>query len=316
MKRFLALLLAFIAVAAAFSGCAGAGSGSDSLKIITTIFPLYDWTKNITDGTDADVKMLLDNGVDLHSFQPSAQDIVDISTCDVFIYVGGESDKWVDDALKEKTNENMTVIDLMDALKGKTKTEELKEGMESGEDDEEPETDEHIWLSLKNAEILCEYISDKLQSADKSNAEEYEKNAQAYIKKLEKLDGEYKKAVDSAKQKTLVFGDRFPFRYLVDDYGLDYFAAFKGCEAETEASFKTIVFLAKKLDELKMDSIIKLESSDGSIAKTIVENTKKKNQKVLTLDSMQSTTSEQIDDGATYLSAAENNLKTLKKALH
>lgn len=317
MKKALALILCVIALLSVFSGCgADKNAKSGKLKIITTIFPIYDWVKEITaDNDDVELSMLLDNGVDIHSFQPSAEDIVNISTCDMFIYVGGESDSWVSDALKEKINKDMVVINLLDVLGNSAKDEKVVEGMESDEDEEEPETDEHVWLSLKNAEKFCSYISEKLSSADSGNKKLYEKNSKAYISELKALDKSYKTAVNNSKKKTLVFGDRFPFLYLTEDYGINYYAAFVGCSAETEASFKTIAFLADKVDEYKLNAILKIETSDGSIAKTIKNNTKSKNQKILTMNSLQSITASDIEKNTTYLSEMERNLKTLKDAL-
>lgn len=289
------------------------------IKIVTTIFPEYDWVKQILgdESENADITMLLDNGVDLHSYQPTAKDIAKISDCDLFIYVGGESDEWVDGALKKATNKNMQVINLLDVLGKNVKEEEVVKGMQAEEEEEEgPEYDEHVWLSLNNAKTICQSIDDALKTIDPDNAKIYEKNTSDYIDKLDTLDLEYKKATSNAKQKTLLFGDRFPFRYMVDDYGLKYYAAFVGCSAETEASFKTISFLSKKADELNLKYIMTIEKSDHKIAKTIIKNTKNKDQKILTLDSMQSTTSKDVKNGTTYLSVMKKNLDVLKKALN
>lgn len=300
-------------------------SSGDKLQIVTTIFPEYDWVMSILgENSDAaEVTMLLDNGVDLHSYQPTAEDIMKISTCDVFIYVGGESDEWVDDALKEATNKDMVVIDLLDVLSDEIKEEEVVEGMEAedeeGEDgdseEEEVEYDEHVWLSLSNAEKICNKITEALVSVDPANKDAYDKNFVEYSKKLSDLNEQYKEAVDGASTKTLLFGDRFPFRYMVDDYGLSYYAAFVGCSAETEASFETITFLAGKVDELSLSSIMTIEGKDHKIAETIRDNTKTKDQNILTLDSMQATTSEDVANGTTYLSVMEGNLEVLKEAL-
>ena len=326
MKRLTAVLLMIVILCAALCGCSASETkgenDSEKLTIVTTIFPLYDWVKNIVGDTGAQVDMLIDTGVDLHSFQPTVQDIMKISECDVFIYVGGESDGWVDDALKEKSNPDMVVIDLMDVLKDRIKEEELVEGME-GEDEEEeeeeeegPEYDEHIWLSLKNAVLASEAIRDALCKADDKNAQSYKDNASSYIAALNTLDGGYEQAVKDAKVKTLVFGDRFPFRYMVDDYGLSYYAAFIGCSAESEASFETIVFLAEKVDEAGLKTIMKIEGSDGSIAQTIKENTTTKDQEILTLDSLQSVTAQDVKDGASYLDIMRKNLTALQTALN
>ena len=268
----------------------------------------------------AEVTMLLDNGVDLHSYQPTADDIIKISDCDLFIYVGGESDGWVEDALKEATNKEMQVINLLDVLGEQVKEEEVVEGMEAeeeeSEDENEPEYDEHVWLSLKNAETLCNAITDALEEIDPANKDAYAANAASYLEKLAALDGEYQTVADNAARKTVLFGDRFPFRYLVDDYGLSYYAAFTGCSAETEASFETISFLAGKVDELRLPCVLTIEGAQHKIAETIVQNTAEKNQSILTLDSMQSTTSTDVANGTTYLSVMESNLDVLKQALN
>ncbi len=471
-------------------------SEEGKIKVVTTIFPEYDWVRQIAGekSETMDLTMLLDNGVDLHSYQPTAEDIMKISDCDLFIYVGGESDGWVKDALKEAVNKNMQVVNLLDVLKDSIKTEEAMPGMqaeeghnhgyshfadsdvqdreltdwsgewqsvypylEDGELDEvmqkkaengdktaeeykdyyetgyktdvekividgekgsmefvkkgvsakafyeykghqvydyksgsrgvryffekadgaesapkyvqfsdhgiapgkaehfhiysgnegfealseemenwptyypadmsgaeiaedmleheEKEYDEHVWLSLKNAETLSSAIADALEKADPGNKDVYEKNVSDYIEKLKDLDIKYQDVTANAKQKTVLFGDRFPFRYLVDDYGLSYYAAFAGCSAESEASFETISFLAKKVDELGLKNVMTIEKSDQKIAKTIIENTKNKNQKILPLDSMQSTTSDDVKNGTTYLSVMEKNLEVLKEAL-
>ena len=332
MKKIITLMLVAVLAVCALSGCGTSKSGEDTkdkkIKIVTTIFPEYDWVMQILgDKADkADVTMLLDKGVDLHSYQPSTADIAKISEADVFIYVGGESDEWVEDVLKEAKNKKLKVINLMDVMGDKAKEEEVKEGMQpeeeehaeeakDGKEEEEVEYDEHVWLSLKNAKIFTKKIADVLSEVDKDNAKTYQANYESYAKKLDDLDKKYAEAVASAKNKTLVFGDRFPFRYLVNDYGLDYYAAFVGCSAESEASFETVTFLAKKIDELGLGNVLTIEGKNHKIANTVVDNTKNKDQKVLTMDSMQSTTSKDVKDGATYLGIMEKNLEVLKEAL-
>ncbi|MGN0571417.1 MAG: metal ABC transporter substrate-binding protein [Candidatus Fimenecus sp.] len=325
MKKITALLLALLVLVGVLAGCGKQNDTdkTDRLKIVTTIFPEYDWVREILgDKADnAEITMLLDNGVDLHNYQPTADDIVKISDCDLFIYVGGESDGWVDDVLKNATNKDMKVINLLDVLGDRVKLEETVEGMQETEHDHaedeghEEEKDEHVWLSLKNAEVLVGGISDALQELDPNNKDIYGANAAAYMEKLSALDAEYQTTVDGATYKALLFGDRCPFRYLADDYGLSYYAAFVGCSAETEASFETISFLAKKVDELKLPCVLTVEGTQHKIAETIVENTAEKNQKVLTMDSMQSTTSKDVANGTTYLSVMEKNLAVLKEAL-
>ena len=505
MKKMIPLFLVLTMAVGLLAGCGKKNaaekgeSDSNKLSVVTTIFPEYDWVKEILGDKagSTDLTMLLSSGVDLHSYQPTADDIVKISDCDLFVYVGGESDGWVESVLKNADNKNVKVINLLNVLGDSVKTEETVEGMQetehahdhskevstfedhevqdrslsdwagswqsaypfaldgtlddafaamaeegemtadeyktyyqngyktditniniegdhiaftyedgkkvgsdykyigyyiqnwstgtkaamyrfeavdrtsgapiyiefndhmiesaapehfhirmsnesfdaivdpekswptffpadmTGEDlcehmeghGHEEEADEHVWLSLKNAKTLVRAISDALQELDPDNKDAYAANAAAYIEKLSALDGAYQSAVDGAARKTVLFGDRFPFRYLVDDYGLRYYAAFAGCSAESEASFETVSFLAKKVDKLGLPCVLTIEGKNHKIAETIVENTAEKNQKILTMDSMQSTTSEDVTNGTTYLSVMEQNLSVLKEAL-
>ena len=331
--------------------CVGCGSSSntvdasvnaDKLSVICTIFPEYDWAREIAGelGNNYEMTLLMDNGADLHNYQPTAQDIAKIAACDIFVYVGGESDGWVQDALKEATNPNMQVINLLEILGTDVKEEELVEGMqeehehehdeahehEAGEEHEdehnhdhedgEVEYDEHVWLSIKNTKTIVNVLAQAFEKADEANAVIYQENAKAYMEKLSALDQEYENAVLHASKKNILFGDRFPFRYLVDDYGLDYYAAFVGCSAETEANFDTITFLAGKVDEWNINTVFVLENSDQKIAKTIIENTANKNQNILVLNSLQSVTAEDIESGVTYLTIMQENLEALKQALN
>lgn len=503
MKKMITFLLVLGVAFGLLAGCAQQPplkeekTDAAHLRIVTTIFPEYDWVRQILGDNlkNADLTMLLDNGVDLHSYQPTADDIIRISDCDLFLYVGGESDGWVEDALKEATNPNMRVINLLEVLGDTIKIEEAKPGMQSedghnhgyshfadsdvqdrnlsdwsgdwqsvypflsngtldkvmekkaqsgkktaeeyrayyetgyatdverividgdagtiafvkngvsskavyqyqgyqiydyksgnrgvryffkaisGDADapkyvqfsdhgiapgkaehfhiyagnesfdalsqemehwptyypasmtgdeiaadmlehEEKEYDEHVWLSLKNAKILCNVIAAALGEIDPDHRQSYQENAAAYLEKLSALDQNYRSVVDAAAGKTVLFADRFPFRYLVDDYGLNYYAAFAGCSAESEASFETVSFLAGKVDQLNLPCVLTIEGKQHKIAETIVQNTQKKDQAILTMDSMQSTTSEDVKNGTTYLSVMEQNLQVLKEALN
>ena len=305
---------------------------TEKYSIVCTTFPQYDWVREII-GNKAEqfqLTLLLDDGADLHSYQPTAEDITKIASADLFVYVGGESDGWVNDALREATNKEMKVVNMLEAIGDAAKEEELVEGMqgeeehEHGEEAEEdheheeegPEYDEHIWLSVKNASKLTEVLAQTIQEMDVANASEYENNAVSYINKLNELDAQYQETVTSGSNKAVLFGDRFPFRYLVDDYDLEYYAAFIGCSAETEASFETITFLANKVDELGLSSILVLENSNQRIAETIKQNTNDKNQEILVMDSLQSITKDELEGDTTYYSVMEKNLEVLKKALH
>ncbi|MCL1798371.1 MAG: metal ABC transporter substrate-binding protein [Eggerthellaceae bacterium] len=324
MKRYVAALLAVLLLMPVASGCTSAGQPhTGAPSVVCTIFPQYDWVCQILgDEADSmDVALLLNSKIDLHNYQPSVDDIVKISTCDLFIYVGGESDSWVEDVLRDAANKDMVVINLLDVLGDAAKEEEALEGME--EEEEGPEDadadgadyDEHVWLSLRNAQVLCTAIAEALSSLDADNAGRYADNLTAYIEELRALDAEYRLVTDTADVKTLLFGDRFPFRYLMDDYGLTPYAAFSGCSAETEASFETIVFLANKVDELGLNAVMVTESADHSIAQAIISNTSAQNQRILVLDSLQSVAAGGAGDKATYLSIMEGNLDVLRDAL-
>ena len=292
-------------------------SKSSKVSIVTTIFPEYDWVRQLLGdkSENTELTLLLGNGVDLHSYQPSIQDVAKISTADIFIFVGGESDGWVKDALKNAKNKEMIVLNLMEILGDKVKEEEIVEGMEGEEEEEEEaEYDEHVWLSLKNAKVICEKITEALCQKDSKNAATYQNNLSEYLAQLDELDWVYSAVINNASKDTLIFGDRFPFRYLVDDYNLNYYAAFVGCSAETEASFKTVIFLANKMDELDSNYIFKIESGDDKLAKTIIQNSSKKNAQVLVLDSMQSVTSKQAE-ATSYIKIMIENVQTLQKGL-
>ena len=301
MRRFIAGLLAFSLLAVTLSGCVRADSVRDGkISVVCTIFPEYDWARQIIgdDADDIDLTLLLSSGIDIHNYQPTTADIVKISTCDLFIYVGGESDKWVNDALRNAANKDMIVISLMDALGGAAKDD-----------------DEHVWLSLKNARIFCPVIAGALSSLIPSSSADFNDNLDVYMAKLAVLDAEYQTAAGGGRVKTLLFGDRFPFRYLMEDYGIRYYAAFPGCTTETEASFGVILSLAQKADELDLTSVVVTESSDKSIAKAIISNTETKDQRILVMNAMQSITQADVRNGSTYLSIMESNLSVLKDAL-
>ena len=333
MKKVFALVLSLML----FVSCAATGTGfaeSKKISVVSSIFPIYDWVREIV-GSDAEhveITLLLDNGVDLHSYQPTAQDILKISTADLFIYVGGESDEWVEDVLKSAMNPGLKAISLVDAMGDEIKMEEIVEGMEHEHDHDEEEShedhdedhdheheeeaDEHVWLSLRCARQLTAVVADTLSGIDPAFEDHYRANASVYMEKLADLDGQYTETVNNSKFRTILFGDRFPFRYLADDYGLNYYAAFSGCSAESEASFATILFLTQKVDELGLPAVLTIEHPRTRIAETVVQNTAAKDQKILVLDSMQGTTASDIQAGMTYLSVMESNLEVLKEALN
>lgn len=340
MKKILAFMLSLMLLTGLVP-CAGMAE-SKPVTVVTTIFPIYDWARQIIgENENTNLVLLLDNGVDLHSYQPSAQDIMTISTADLFIYVGGESDEWVEDVLESAMNPDLVSISLTGAMGEDLKLEEIVEGMEHehdhdheheededhdhehDEDEEEEhdheheeEYDEHVWLSLRNARKLTAAIAKALAGIDAASAEAFLANAAGYDARLQELDARYTEAVENASLKTVLFADRFPFRYLTDDYGLTYFAAFTGCSAESEASFATIAFLAGKADELNLPAVLTIEGGNRKIADTVIATASNPDRKVLAMNSMQSVTAEDVENGITYLSVMEENLTALKEALN
>ena len=325
MKKKMYSLLAVLAACAFFSAAAAVKP-----RVVTTLFPIWDWTRNII-GERADAVELLpplNTGVDLHSFQPSVDEILRISSCDLFLYTGGESDAWVKRVVRDSVNKKQAAVSMIEALGDRARAEETVEGMEAGHHHDEdhdkdhehhhdvgPEHDEHVWLSLVNARMLCGRIADALSGINAEGKQIYRANAEAYCARLDALDAKYRAAVATAKHKTLLFADRFPFRYLVDDYGLNYYAAFQGCSAESEASFKTILFLADMLDELKLPCVLTIDGSSKKIAETVVRTAKSGPVPILTLNSLQSVRDADAARGLDYLAVMERNLEILKEAL-
>ena len=317
MKKIVSIILTAVMLTAILCSCGEKTEVSQGIQIVCTAFPQYDFIKNIL-GSENGITLLLDNGADLHSYEPTAQDIIKIGSSDIFVYIGGASDSWVEGAIKSANNPGLKTVALMNLVD--TYDVEYIDGMEhdshEAHDGDHSEEDEHIWLSLRNAKIITEALCDIICEADPENAETYKANTGDYINSIENLDSEYKAAVSSAKRNTLLFADRFPFRYLTEDYSLNYHAAFAGCSSESEASFKTIAFLIDKTNELELPAIIIIEGTDGtegSIAKTVSDATKAK---ILTLDSCQSVSKADIESGTTYLGIMQNNLDVLREALN
>lgn len=333
------------------AGCgSSASSDNDKIKVVCTLFPQYDWAREIIgDNENVEIILLAENGSDLHSFQPTADDIITISSCDMFIYGGGVSDKWVEDTLKQATNQDMIVINMLDVIGDNAKKEEIVEGMEAHDHEHEHEDeehqvaqesnhdeatadmnadddhehyydptgyDEHIWLSISNAKLICNEIYNGLCKLDSDNTDTYQNNMNDYIAKLDDLDGRYKTMVSNAALDTILVADRFPFRYLTSEYGINYYAAFVGCSSETEASFETVTFLSKKVDELGLNYIVVVDGSTQDVAKTVLESTKSKSQNIIVLDSMQAVGMNRINNGETYLTIMENNLTVLEEVLN
>ena len=300
MKKILGLFLVLICL----SGCSSNNS-KDNITIISTSFPGYDFVRAITKDSNIVVKMLIKPGVEIHHFEPTPKDIINIESSNLFVYVGGDSDEWVSNLLKDMNKDKtIKLMDLVDLT-----NEELKEGMEG---DNEVEYDEHVWTSPINAIKIINKLKDEIISIDSINKELYEKNANEYIKELYSIDSEIRNIVAMSNRKEIIFGDRFPIKYFTDEYNIDYYAAFKGCSHETEASAKTIAFLINKVKEDDIPVIFKVELSNGKIANTIGKET---NTKVLEYNSAHNITMDYFNSGITYIDIMKKNIEVLKEAL-
>lgn len=305
--------VALLAVMLCLSGCSVPPKGHD-ITVVAAIFPEYDWVRQIL-GPDSRIQLqlLVDDGVDPHSFQPTVSDMVTVANCDLLIYGGGESDEWLEDVISERPDSDRIVLELLPTLGENAHTAQNVAGMQTREEGEE--TDEHVWLSLRNAAFFCKAIADALCTLDPQNAQQYQNNLEAYLKKLDELDCAYQQTVKHAQKDTIVVCDRFPFRYLVEDYGLQYYAAFPGCSAESGASFQTVIFLADQVKRLALGTVLTVEGSDGRIARTVAENSGLTNVGIQILDSMQSVSLKDARN-RTYLQTMEQNRLVLEAALN
>ena len=321
MKKILCLTISLLLVLSALVGCESKDKDKNGISIVTTVFPVYDWIEEILGerADDTQLTMLLDSGVDLHNFQPTTDDIIKISSCDLFIYVGGESDGWVEDVLKTSANKDRIVINLMELME-----ESLEAAISHSEEehhdhdhDHEHHLDEHIWLSLRNAVTACGIIADGLYKADPDNKDIYSKNLSDYTERLNDLDAKYSATVESATHKTLVFPDRFPFTYLCHDYGIEYYAAFNGCSTDTAASPEVITTLAGKIDQLSLGYVMTIEGSELlDFTNTVIGATTAKNARILTVNSLQTVTAADVENGIDYLAVMESNLTSFAQALN
>ena len=315
MKRITAILLSLVMTLSLFCGCKADNNekSEGKMKIICTIFPPYDFARQVG-GDEIDLTMLLKPGMESHNYEPSPKDIVNIRDCDLFIYVGGESDEWVRTILESNEKQPKKIIALTECVD--TVEEATVEGMtaedEEYEEGEQKEYDEHVWTSPKNAITITKIISAAMQELDPENKSIYEANANKYAKELTNLDNKFRELTENAKTKLMIFGDRFPFRYFADEYGLGYFAAFPGCASETEPSAATISFLIEKKKEKKIPVVFKIEFSNGKVAQTIADAA---GAKVLQLHSCHNVDADSMNEGVTYISLMEENLKNLKEAL-
>ena len=316
------------------TGC-GTGRAEDAsekaqddgrISVVTTIFPQYDFVRQIA-GDSVDLKMLLKPGEETHSYEPTPQDIIAIQNSDIFIYVGGENDAWVEDILDSMPDAGMRTLKLIDCVD--TVEEEHVEGMQEqpghsheeeeyhGDETEEAhsvhEIDEHVWTSPVNASAIVDEIKELLAQTDPENRQRYEENAEAYEAELAALDAAFREVVDNAGRRLVIFGDRFPFRYFADEYGLDYYAAFPGCASDTEPSAAVMAFLINKVAEEKVPAVLKMELSNENIANAIAEAT---GTEVRTFYSCHNLTAEEFESGETYLSMMQKNVETLKEVLN
>ena len=318
------------------TGCAGSSKETaDSqentkLSAVATIFPQYDFLRAIG-GDHLDLHMLLSPGAESHSFEPTPGDMITVSECDLFVYVGGDSDAWVETILDSVDTSNKEVVTLMDCVD--TVAEETVEGMETHghahdhededtdhdedshdhEDESHGEQDEHVWTSPKNAMRIVQKLCDALCRLDPENADDYQANTASYLASLTSLDEEFSDVTTNASRHTIVFGDRFPFRYFADAYGLDYYAAFPGCSSESEASAKTLSFLIDKINEEQIPVVFHTELSNEKMTDCICEAT---GAKKLLLHSCHNVSKDDFENGATYLSLMEQNVAALKEALN
>ena len=302
------LTVLFVVIAIVFCSCGIRKENNDKMKVVTTIFPEYDFSRQIA-GDNAEISLLVPPGTELHKFEPTPKDIISIQSSDVFIYVGGESDAWVDKILESSELKNTRIIKLMEIVT--LENEGISEGMEDASG--ESEYDEHVWTSPVNAVKIINCISNVFCEKDGKNAEIYAKNAKEYVSELEKIDAEFKNTVSEGRRKTIVFADRFPLTYFANEYNLNYYAAFKGCSEETEPSAATVSFIINKVKKEKIPVVFKIELSNGKMAKTVSEET---GAKILEFNSCHNITKKQFDSGVTYLELMKNNLSALKEALN
>jgi zinc transport system substrate-binding protein len=322
MKRVLLFILFICISALVFAGGNKARPANGKITVTATIFPPYDFTRAVA-ADRINLSMLLPPGAESHSFEPTPRDIIGVQNSDVFIYIGGESDAWVDRILESMDTGAMRIVRLMDVVD--IVEEEIVEGMQEEEEEAaedvfagigvevEPEYDEHIWTSPLNAIRMARAIADALCDKDAANAAFYRQNADAYSAKLTALDAAFQEVVRGAQRRTIIFGDRFPFRYFADRYGLVYFAAFPGCSTETEPSAATVAFLIDKVRVERIPVIFHIELSNERMADTIAEETGARKR---LLHAAHNISKRDFDRGVTYLDLMSANLSPLREALH
>ena len=316
MKLKRKLLAVITAAATVFSLCACSSesgySNSDSgkLKIISTVFPPYDLARQIA-GDNAEISILLPPGSEIHNYEPSAKDMIAIRNCDIFLYIGGENEQWAEKLINSNDTENVTAVKLIDYVP--TLSEDEDEHDHDHEHEHEHETDEHIWTSPKNAQLMLSAIYDAICKVDPSNKQTYTKNKDAYAKQLSDLDNAYRSAVDNAKNKTIVLADKFPFRYLAHEYGLEFSAAFAACSDESEPGVSTMIKLTKTIKENNIPAVYYLEFSSTKIADTLCDETGAT--KLMRL-SCHNVSKQDIENNISYVDLMKQNLENLKLTLN
>ena len=314
LKKFAAFALILVLALSVLTACApkGAAATKDGISIVSTVFPSYDFARQITAGTNANITLLLQPGEEVHSFDPTSQDIIRVQNADLFLYVGGENDTWVNGVLSglDKSVNTFRMMDYVTLYQ-----EELVAGMQPEQEDagSAPEWDEHVWTAPVNAISIVKAMTAELVSIDPANAKTYQANSDAYVAKLEALDQSFRDVVDSSARKTVVFADRFPARYFVEEFGLNYYAAFPGCSAETEASAATIASLIDHVKSENIPVVFYIEMSNQQMANTVAEAT---GAKTMLFHTCHNVTKAEFESGATYLSLMQNNLLALKAALN
>lgn len=309
-KKLLALFLALVMLLCALAGCA---KKDEKITVLCTVFPIYDWVRTVVGKSDSvDVILLVSDGADLHSYQPTARDAINIRTADIIVRVGGADDSFVDDLAELGKGIDLRLMEAEGVVLHTAGTS----SEHHDHDGHEHTVDEHIWLSLKNAVACVEAISRALSTSDPQGAEKYKQNADLYIESLLALDEDYTSITTTAKNKKMVFADRFPFVYMTSDYGIEYEAAFEGCTTDAEAGFDTILRLSEQLDLWQLSYIFVTENSDRRLCDAVRELKKDRQTEVAVLNSLQSVSEKDIESGATYLKIMADNLSVLEKALN
>lgn len=314
MKLKRKLLAVITAAATVLSLCAcspeSGYSSSDSgkLKIISTVFPPYDLARQIA-GDNAEISILLPPGSEIHNYEPSAKDMIAIRNCDIFLYIGGENEQWAEKLINSNDTENVTAVKLIDYVPTLSEDEDEHDHDHDHDHDHEHETDEHIWTSPKNAQLMLSAVYDAICKVDPSDKQTYTKNKDAYAKQLSDLDNAYRSAVDNAKNKTIVLADKFPFRYLAHEYGLEFSAAFAACSDESEPGVSTMIKLTKTIKENNIPAVYYLEFSSTKIADTLCDET---GATKLMLHSCHNVSKQDIENNISYVDLMKQNLENLK----